>query len=89
MSPISRALRHRFEDVCRLELLRLRRKTASLPPEQRAEIEALSVEVTQAISAHVEAILDQDRGEDLQEIVGRIFAIAPQDVPGREVHGDR
>lgn len=89
MSPISRALRHRFADVCRLELARLRRKTASLPPDQRAEVEAISVEVTQAISAHVEAILDQDRGEDLQEIVGRIFAIAPHDVTGREANGDR
>lgn len=83
MSPISRALHEKFEEVCRAELLRLRRKTASLSPEQRAEVDAMTVEVTQAIAARVEAALERQPGDGLADIVARLFAVAPGTAPAR------
>ena len=77
MSPIAQALHTRFEEVCRAELQRLRRKTASLSEQDRAEIDAISVEVTQAIAARVEAALAR-QGEDLSSIVARLFAVSAQ-----------
>ena len=79
MSAMTRALHDRFEEVCRLELVRLRRKTASLTLGQRAEVEAVSLEVTRAISAYFEASLDGQHTEGLDDIVGGIFGISPSD----------
>ena len=75
MSPTARALHERFEEVCRTELHRLRRKTASLSPEERAEVDAISVEVTLGIAARFQAALDRDTG-DLDYVVARLFAVA-------------
>lgn len=75
MSPIGRALHERFEEVCQRELLRLRRKTASLPPSTRAEVDAISLAVTQAIASRVEAVLDREPGGELDVIVARLFAV--------------
>lgn len=77
MSPIARALHDRFDEVCRAELLRLRRKTAALSPAERAEVDAITVEVTKAIAARVEAALARQQSEDLADIVARLFAVAP------------
>ncbi|HSC27761.1 MAG TPA: hypothetical protein VLD67_10835 [Vicinamibacterales bacterium] len=77
MSPTARALHEHFEEVCRTELHRLRRKTASLPPAARAEVDAISVEVTRAIAARFEAALDQDDGGDLDRVVSRLFVCNP------------
>lgn len=77
MSPISRAFHEKFDEVCRTELQRLRRKTASLSAEERAEVDAMSVAVTQAIAARVEAALDRQEGPELTEMVARLFAVAP------------
>jgi len=74
MSPIGHALHSRFEEVCRNELSRLRRKTACLSPEDRAEVDAISVEVTRAIASRMEAALAAS-GTDVAEIVGRLFAV--------------
>jgi Glutamyl-tRNAGlu reductase, dimerisation domain len=74
MSPIGHALHSRFEEVCRNELSRLRRKTARLSPEDRAEVDAISVEVTRAIASRMEAALAAG-GTDVAEIVGRLFAV--------------
>lgn len=76
---MARALHDRFEEVCRLELVRLRRKTASLTPGQRAEVEAVSLEVARAISACFEASLDGQHAEGLHDIVGGIFGISASD----------
>jgi hypothetical protein len=76
MSPISRALHDRFEEVCHLELQRLRRKTASLSPTERAEVVAITLAVTQAIAARVEAVLEREPGGELDAIVARLFAVA-------------
>ena len=81
MSPIARALHHRFEEVCRAELVRLRRKTAALAPADREQVDAISAEVTQAIAASVGAAVDGPHGADLGDIVSRLFAISPADVP--------
>lgn len=77
MSPIARALHERFDEVCRAELQRLRRKTAALSPEQRAEVDAISREVTLAIAARFEAALEARDGTGLADIVGRLFAVEP------------
>lgn len=74
MSPIGSALHSRFEEVCRHELNRLRRKTASLSPADRAEVDALSVEITQGIAARMEAALAAG-GTDVAEVVARLFAV--------------
>lgn len=75
MSPIAQALHLRFEEVCRAELQRLRRKTASLTPEERAEVDAISVAVTTAIAARVGAALDAHQESELADIVARLFAV--------------
>jgi hypothetical protein len=81
MSPIARALHHRFEEVCRTELVRLRRKTAALAPADREQVDAISAEVTRAIAASVGAAVDGPHGADLGDIVSRLFAISPADAP--------
>jgi hypothetical protein len=77
MSPIARALHERFDEVCRNELQRLRRKTAALSPEERAEVDAISREVTMAIAARFEAALEAHDGRAIAELVGRLFAVEP------------
>jgi hypothetical protein len=77
MSPIARALHERFDEVCHAELRRLRRKTAALSPQERAEIDAISREVTLAIAARFEAALEARDGTGLADIVGRLFAVEP------------
>jgi hypothetical protein len=84
MSPIAHALHERFELVCRTELERLRRKTAALSPAERAEVDAITVELTRAIAARFGAALDQDDDGDLSHIVARLFAVASS-APGRSV----
>ena len=74
MSPVGHALRTRFEEVCHSELTRLRRKTASLSPESRAEVDAISVEVTRAIASRVEAALAAGDSE-VAAVVARMFAV--------------
>ncbi len=74
MSPIGYALHSRFEEVCRHELNRLRRKTASLSPEDRAEVDAISVEVTRGIASRMEAALAAG-GSDVADVVARLFAV--------------
>jgi hypothetical protein len=76
MSPIAQALHLRFAEVCRAELQRLRRKTASLSPEERAEVDAISVAVTQAIATRVEAALDAHQEGELADIIARLFEVS-------------
>lgn len=83
MSPVGRALRSRFEEVCRTELQRLRRKTASLTPEQRDEVDALSAEVTQAIATRLDAALQQAGTEDLASMVKHLFAVTDNSLEER------
>lgn len=80
MSPIARALHEKFDEVCRTELQRLRRKTASLTAEDRAEVDAMSLAVTQAIADRVEAALEGQGGPDLADMVARLFAVVHEEV---------
>ena len=81
MSPIARALHRRFDEVCRAELVRLRRKTAALTPAEREQVDAISAEVTRAIAASVGSAVDGPHGAGLDDIVSRLFAISPSDTP--------
>ncbi len=83
MSPIARALHERFDRICRAELVRLRRKTASLSDAHRAELDAISIQVAGAIASHLGKALDCEAAStsDIGGIVERVFAVAPRDVP--------
>jgi glutamyl-tRNAGlu reductase-like protein len=84
MSPVGHALQERFGSVCRSELERLRKKTASLAPEHRAEVHALSLEVAQRMALRLEAALASSGGGDLAGIVTRLFAVTPAHVEDRK-----
>jgi hypothetical protein len=90
MSPMARALHHRFEEICRAELARLRRKTAALTPAEREQVDAISAQVTMAIAASVGAAVDGPDGAGLHDIVSRLFAVSPADSPtGRAMGPER
>ena len=75
MSPVSQALRARFESVARAELQRMKKKTASMSDEERAELEAISVHVAQALAAQFEQGIDGPDGERLEGVVSKIFVL--------------
>ena len=89
MSPAGRALHQKFEAVSRGELQRLRKKTASLSPEQRAEVDALSVEVARRIASRLDAALEHPDAGTLASVVMRLFAVTPADRAVGEVTGAR
>jgi hypothetical protein len=76
MDTIAQALFERFDDVCRTELQRLRKKTAALSAEQRAEVDAIAAEVTHGIAARAADALthDADRPQ-LEQVVTRLFGV--------------
>jgi hypothetical protein len=78
MNVTATALRMRFEQICHSEMERLRRKTSGLPPEQRAEIVAISLEVAHALSAPVEQVLEDGPRGGLDDIVTKLFGIEPR-----------
>lgn len=75
MSPVGKALQKRFDNTCRSELERLRKKTASLAPEHRAEVHALTLEVVQGLAARLDAALASSGGAELEAVVMRLFAV--------------
>lgn len=77
MSPAGVVLYERFETVCRSELVRLRRKTASLSPEHRAEVDALALELSQRLAVRLDAALEAPGSADLAPVVMRLFAAPP------------
>jgi hypothetical protein len=77
MSPVGRALHQQFEQVCRSELQRLRRKTAALTDEDRAQVDALALEVAQRLAVHLDAALDGPGGAGITPVVMRLFAVSP------------
>jgi hypothetical protein len=80
MSPVGHALEERFGDVCRSELQRLRKKTASLAPEHRAEVYALTLEVAQRMALRLDAALDSQDSGELAALVMRLFAVTAPNV---------
>jgi hypothetical protein len=83
MSPVGRALHQQFEQVCRSELQRLRRKTAALTEADRAQVDALALEVAQRLAVHLDAALDGPGGAGITPVVARLFAVAPPAANGR------
>jgi len=75
MSPAGRVLHERFESVCRSELQRLRRKTASLTAEERARVHALALEVTHGLAVTLDAALDAPGRSAIAPVVMRLFAV--------------
>jgi glutamyl-tRNAGlu reductase-like protein len=77
MSPIGRALHDRFESVCRSELQRLRRKTASLTEAERAQVDALALEVTRSLAVKLDAAVDVPGRAAIASVVMQLFAGSP------------
>jgi glutamyl-tRNA reductase len=77
MSPVSQALRQKFESVARAELQRLKKKTATLNEDDRAQLEAISVHVAQALAAEFEQGIDGPDGARLERVVSEIFVLRP------------
>jgi Glutamyl-tRNAGlu reductase, dimerisation domain len=79
MSPIARVLHSRFEEICRAELVRLRRKTASLSASDQGELDAISLSVAHAIAARLGEALERDTAADTGNIVTHLFAVTLED----------
>jgi hypothetical protein len=77
VSPLACAIEHRFEEVCRAELVRLGRKTASLSAAHRDEVHAITVEVARAIAAHLASRLAPDTPAEVCNIIGTLFNLRP------------
>jgi glutamyl-tRNA reductase len=75
MSPVGRALHERFESICRSELQRLRRKTASLTEDERAQVDALALEVTARLAGRLDAALEAPGNPEIGRVVMRLFAV--------------
>jgi len=75
MSPVGRALHERFEHVCRSEVQRLRRKTASLTAEERSSVDALVLEVTRGLAYTLDAALTTPGSAAIVPAVMRLFAV--------------
>jgi hypothetical protein len=80
MSPVGRALHHRFASVCRSELHRLRRKTACLTAEDRAVVDAVALEVAEGLASRLDAALEAPDAVAIRPAVMRLFAVTPQNL---------
>jgi hypothetical protein len=79
MDTIAQALLDRFDDVCRTELQRLRKKTAALSEAQRAEVAAIAAEVTHGIAARAADALTREADRpQLARIVVRLFGVGDE-----------
>lgn len=71
----ARALRMRFDQIRRTELERLRKKLVGLSPAQRAEVEAITAQVVQAIAAAPASALAQRNDPPLVQAVVDLFGV--------------
>lgn len=76
MSPLTHALQTRFAEVSRSELRRLRKKTSNLEPETRAVVDAVAVELVEAIAARATERLDGPDGEQLAPVLAQLFGVS-------------
>ena len=77
MSPVGQALHDKFETVCRSELQRLRKKTASLSETERAQVELLALEVTRRLAVTLDAAVATPDRSGIAPVVMRLFAVTP------------
>jgi hypothetical protein len=75
MSPVGEALHQRFTSVCRSELARLRRKTASLSADERAQVDALAHEVTERLAVTIDQAVGAAGAAGIAPAVMRLFAV--------------
>jgi hypothetical protein len=75
MSPVGEALHQRFETVCRSELDRLRRKTASLSAHERAQVDAVAFEITERLALTIDAAVAAPGAAGIGPAVMRLFAV--------------
>jgi glutamyl-tRNA reductase len=75
VETLAQALHAHFEEVSRSELQRLRKKTASLNAAQREQVDAIAVQVVQAIAARASDALRADDGRRLAPVLARLFRI--------------
>jgi hypothetical protein len=68
-------LHERFEQVCRSEVQRLRRKTASLTDQERNCVDALVLEVTRGLAATLDAALNASGSAAIAPAVMRLFDV--------------
>jgi hypothetical protein len=57
-------------------LQRLRRKTSSLEPEERAVVDAVAVELVEAIAARATERLEGPDGEQLAPVLAQLFGVS-------------
>ena len=81
MSPIARVLHDRFEEICRAELIRLRRKTAGFSAADRGELDDITLSIVRAIAGRVSEALDRDTTPETECVVTHLFAVTPPDQP--------
>lgn len=70
------ALGNRFESIRRAELARLRKKLAALSAADRAEVDAITAEVVQAIAAVPSRALARDQSPVLVRAVVDLFHVS-------------
>ena len=75
----ARALRERFDEIRRAELARLHKKTAGLTDAQRADIEAITAEVVQALAQGPAHALEHEGGAALIQATVHLFRPGPLD----------
>ena len=75
MSPLAEALQTRFAEVSRSELRRLRKKTSSLAADERAVVDAVAIELAEAIAARAMERLEGPGGERLAPVVAQLFGV--------------
>jgi len=75
MSPVGRALQERFDRVCRSELQRLRKKTAALSADERAQVDALALEVTARLAFTIDAAIEGPGTAGIAPAVMRLFDV--------------
>jgi glutamyl-tRNA reductase len=76
VSPLTQALQTRFAEVSRSELRRLRKKTSTLEPDARAVVDAVAVEVVEAIAARATERLEGPDGEQLAPVLAQLFGVS-------------
>jgi glutamyl-tRNA reductase len=75
VSPLTQALQTRFAEVSRSELRRLRKKTSALEPDARAVVDAVAVELVEAIAARATERLEGPDGDELAPVLAQLFGV--------------
>lgn len=72
----ARALRERFESIRQTELVRLRKKVSTLNDDEQAEVDAITLDIVQAIAAGPARVLADEPSPELVRTVIDLFRVA-------------